>query len=128
MALVLIVDDSHAIRMLLSRALSDASHTVVDAVDGTEGLMKAKQSEFDLVITDVNMPEMDGLTLLKNLRQLPYYRFKPILIHTTESSREMKMKGKQAGATGWIVKPFDPDKLNRVISQILGETDVIEEV
>jgi len=119
MSQVLIVDDSHSIRELLSSLLRKAGFGVTSADDGKAGLQAAKKSVFDLIITDVNMPEMDGIELLKNLRKLPEYSFKPILILTTEFSQEMKQKGKDAGATGWLVKPFDPEKLIDVISRIL---------
>jgi two-component system chemotaxis response regulator CheY len=119
MSQVLIVDDSHSIRQLLSSILEKAGFNVTSANDGKSGLDTAKASNFDLVITDVNMPEMDGIELLSNLRKLPEYSFKPILILTTEFSQEMKQKGKDAGATGWLVKPFDPEKLIEVISRIL---------
>lgn len=119
MSQVLIVDDSHSIRELLSSVLRKAGFEVTSANDGKAGLQSAKKGAYDLVITDVNMPEMDGLELLGNLRKLPEYAFKPILILTTEFSQEMKIKGKEAGATGWLVKPFDPEKLIEVISRIL---------
>ncbi len=119
MSQVLIVDDSHSIRELLTSLLRKAGFDVTSADDGKAGLKTAKKSAFDLIITDVNMPEMDGIELLKNLRKLPEYSFKPILILTTEFSQEMKQKGRDAGATGWLVKPFDPEKLIDVISRIL---------
>lgn len=118
MSQVLIVDDSHSMRELLSATLSGAGHTVTSADDGKQGLEKAEQAQFDLVITDINMPEMDGLTLLGKLRDLQEYRFKPILILSTEFSQEMKMKGKEAGATGWLVKPFDPEKLIEIVARV----------
>lgn len=119
MSQVLIVDDSHSIRELLASVLRRAGFDVTSANDGKEGLTTAQKKDYDLVITDVNMPEMDGIELLSNLRKLPAYSFKPILILTTEFSQEMKQKGKDAGATGWLVKPFDPEKLIEVISRIL---------
>lgn len=119
MSQVLIVDDSHSIRALLSSVLEKAGFEVTSANDGKAGLKAARTTSYDLVITDVNMPEMDGIELLRNLRGLAEYSFKPILILTTEFSQEMKQKGKDAGATGWLVKPFDPEKLINVISRIL---------
>lgn len=119
MSQVLIVDDSHSIRELLSSVLRKAGFDVTSADDGKAGLQTAKKSTFDLVITDINMPVMDGIELLGNLRKLPAYTFKPILILTTEFSQEMKQKGKDAGATGWLVKPFDPEKLVDVIKRII---------
>ena len=109
---VLIVDDSTSIRRLLSKTLEDDGYAVTDA--------EAKKGTFDLVITDVNMPEMDGLRLVENLRALPEYRLKPILVLSTEYSQEMKRKGKEAGATGWLVKPFDPVKMREVVSKVVG--------
>jgi two-component system, chemotaxis family, chemotaxis protein CheY len=120
MSQILIVDDSRSIRELLTSVLHGAGHSVTSAEDGEDGLNIAKTSKFDLVITDVNMPVMDGIELLKCLRTLPDYTFRPILILTTEFSQEMKMKGKSAGATGWLVKPFDPAKLIDVIKRLLG--------
>lgn len=119
MSQVLIVDDSHSIRELLTSVLKRAGFDVASANDGKAGLQAAKNVTYDLVITDVNMPEMDGIELLGNLRKLPAYTFKPILILTTEFSNEMKQRGRDVGATGWLVKPFDPDKLIEVISRIL---------
>lgn len=116
---VLIVDDSRTIRELLSSVLENAGFRVTSANDGKAGLEAATSNSYDLVITDVNMPEMNGIDLLKSLRKIPQYSFKPILILTTEFSDEMKMKGKNAGATGWMVKPFDPEKMIDVIKRIL---------
>ena len=116
---ILIVDDSHSIRELLNSVLKKAGFEVTSANDGKAGLQAAKVATYDLIITDVNMPEMDGIELLGKLRKLAEYSFKPILILTTEFSQEMKQKGKDAGATGWLVKPFDPEKLIEVISRIL---------
>lgn len=120
MSRILIVDDSRSIRELLTSVLNGAGFAVSSAEDGEDGLKMAKSNKFDLVITDVNMPIMDGIELLKSLRTLPDYAFRPILILTTEFSQEMKMKGKSAGATGWLVKPFDPTKLIDVIKRLLG--------
>lgn len=117
---ILAVDDSPSIRQMLSFTLKSAGYTVVEAVDGQEGLEKIKSSSIDLIITDQNMPRMDGLTLIKETRQLPNYAKTPILMLTTESSAEMKSQGKAAGATGWLVKPFDPKKLIEVANKVLG--------
>jgi two-component system chemotaxis response regulator CheY len=119
MSQVLIVDDSRSIRELLSSVLVNAGYKVTSANDGQHGLDIAQTADFDLVITDINMPLMNGIELLKSLRALPKYAFKPILILTTEYSQEMKMQGKEAGATGWMVKPFDPDKLIEIAKRIL---------
>ena len=119
MSQVLIVDDSRSIRELLSRVLINAGYKVTSANDGKHGLATAQTTDFDLVITDINMPLMNGIELLKSLRALPKYAFKPILILTTEFSQDMKIKGKEAGATGWMVKPFDPAKLIEITRRIL---------
>ena len=119
---LLIVDDSTMLRDMLSYALSEGGYNdVVEAVDGLDGLEKAKSTTFDLVITDVNMPNMDGLTLVSELRNLPQYAKTPILVLTTERSDEMKSKGKASGATGWIVKPFIPDQLLKAVNIVLNK-------
>jgi two-component system chemotaxis response regulator CheY len=117
---VLTVDDSASIRQMVAFTLKSAGYEVVEAVDGEDGLNKAKNKSADLVLTDQNMPKMDGLTLIKTLRGLPQYRSTPILMLTTESSDAMKAAGKAAGATGWLVKPFDPQKLLEVVKKVIG--------
>ncbi|WP_027874706.1 response regulator [Spongiibacter marinus] len=120
MANILAVDDSPSIRKLVSATLSKAGHSVESASDGQEGLELAEANAYDVVITDVHMPIMDGITLTEHLRKLDTCRFTPILILTTESASDMKLRGKQAGATGWIVKPFNPESLIKVIDRVLG--------
>ncbi len=121
MAKLLIVDDSTMLRDMLNYALNEGGYNdVTEGVDGVDGLEKAKANSFDLIITDVNMPNMDGLTLIAELRKLPQYASKPILVLTTERSDEMKAKGKAAGATGWIVKPFVPDQLLKAVNIVLS--------
>jgi two-component system chemotaxis response regulator CheY len=117
---VLAVDDSASIRQMVSFTLKSAGYEVVEAADGMEGLDKAKTRAFNLVLTDQNMPRMDGLTLIKSLRGMPSYRSVPILMLTTESSDAMKSQGRSAGATGWLVKPFDPNKLIEVVKKVIG--------
>ena len=117
---VLSVDDSSSIRQMVAFTLKSAGYEVIEAADGQEGLDKAKQKTVDLVLTDQNMPRMDGLTLIKTLRGLPNYRSTPILMLTTESGDAMKAQGKAAGATGWLVKPFDPQKLLEVVKKVIG--------
>lgn len=117
---VLTVDDSASIRQMVAFTLKSAGYEVVEAVDGEDGLNKAKSKSANLVLTDQNMPKMDGLTLIKSLRGLPQYRSVPILMLTTESSDAMKAAGKAAGATGWLVKPFDPQKLLEVVKKVIG--------
>ena len=119
---LLIVDDSTMLRDMLSYALNDGGYNdVTEGIDGVDGLEKAKSMTFDLVITDVNMPNMDGLTFVDELRKLPQYSKTPILVLTTERSDEMKSKGKAAGATGWIVKPFVPDQLLKAVNIVLSK-------
>ena len=117
---ILAVDDSASIRQMVSFTLKSAGYEVVEAVDGMDGLDKAKARSVNLVLTDQNMPRMDGLTLIKNLRALPQYKAVPILMLTTESSDAMKQQGRAAGATGWLVKPFDPQKLVEVVKKVIG--------
>lgn len=117
---ILAVDDSASIRGMVAFTLKSAGYEVVEAVDGVDALTKAQAATMDLVLTDHNMPRMDGLTLVRSLRQLPAYRSAPILILTTESGVEMKSQGKAAGATGWLVKPFDPQRLVDVVGKVLG--------
>ncbi len=120
MASILTVDDSTSMRQMVSFTLKGAGYEVVESVDGVEALEVAKTRSFDLVVTDVNMPNMDGITLIKELRNLPDFKFTPILMLTTESAAEKKQEGKAAGATGWIVKPFDPEQLLSTIKKVLG--------
>ncbi len=117
---ILAVDDSGSLRQMVAFSLKAAGYDVVQAVDGQDGLNKAKEKTVDLVLTDQNMPIMDGLTLIKNLRGLGSYQKVPILMLTTESSDEMKAKGKAAGANGWLVKPFDPKRLIEVVQKVIG--------
>jgi two-component system chemotaxis response regulator CheY len=120
MKTILTVDDSASIRQMVAFTLSGAGYTVVQAVDGVDGLAKARTTNADLVLTDQNMPNADGLTLIRGLRGLPTYAKTPILVLTTEAGDDMKAKGKAAGATGWIVKPFDPVTLLNVVKKVLG--------
>jgi len=107
---------------MLSYALNEGGYNdVIEAVDGVDGLEKAKKTVFDLIITDVNMPNMDGITLVSELRKLPEYVKAPILVLTTERGDEMKAKGKASGATGWIVKPFVPDQLLKAVNIVLSK-------
>ena len=117
---ILAVDDSASIRRMVSFTLRTAGYDVVEAVDGEDALAKAKAQPMNLVLTDQNMPRMDGLTLVRSLRELPGYRTAPILILTTESGAEMKSRGKAAGATGWLVKPFDPQRLIDIVKKVIG--------
>jgi len=116
---ILAVDDSASMRQMVSFTLKGAGYHVIEAADGQEAYEKAMTQSVDLVLTDQNMPRMDGVTLVKSLRGLPSYSTTPILILTTEASDEMKSKGRAAGATGWLVKPFDPIKLLAVIQKVI---------
>ena len=118
--LILAVDDSPSMRQMVGQTLRAAGYDVIEAADGVEALEKAKDRVVDVVITDVNMPNMDGITLVAQLRALPTYRLVPLLLLTTESSPERKAQGKQAGATGWMVKPFNPDQLLATLARVLG--------
>jgi len=121
MAKVLIVDDSTMLRDMLNYALNEGGYSdITEAVDGVDALEKINGPEFDVIITDVNMPRMDGLTLIQELRKIPAYMKKPILVLTTERSDEMKARGKAAGATGWIVKPFVPEQLLKAVNIVLS--------
>lgn len=117
---ILAVDDSASIRQMVAFTLKSAGYDVTEAVDGQDGLNKAKAKTVDLILTDQNMPNMDGLTLIKSLRATPQYKAVPILMLTTESSDAMKSQGKSVGATGWLVKPFDPQKLLEVVKKVIG--------
>ena len=119
MARILTVDDSAAMRQMVEVTLTSAGYDVAQACDGREALGIAETNTFDLVITDVNMPEMDGLTLVRELRGLPSYRHTPLLVLTTEATAERKLEGREAGATGWIVKPFNPEQLLNTIARVL---------
>ena len=119
-ASILAVDDSASMRQMVSFTLKGAGYDVVEASDGVEALNIAKTRAVNLVITDVNMPNMDGISLIKELRALPGYRFTPLLMLTTESGADKKQQGKAAGATGWIVKPFNPDQLLKTVSKVIS--------
>jgi two-component system chemotaxis response regulator CheY len=121
-ATILIADDSRTMRDMVRAVLEADHHTVVEAPDGRQALVAAETRTADLVITDVNMPEMDGLALVRALRACERYRFTPILVLTTETGDEIKQRGRAAGATGWLVKPFDPERLRQTIRKVLGRS------
>ncbi len=116
---ILAVDDSASMRKMVSFTLSGAGYHVVEAVDGQDALEKAHAQAFDLVLTDQNMPRLDGLELTRKLRQHSAFKSTPVLILTTESTDELKQAGRAAGATGWLVKPFDPSRLIEIIQQVI---------
>jgi two-component system chemotaxis response regulator CheY len=116
---VLICDDSVAMRQMMKMILTAYDYGINEANDGLEALELAKKYQFDLIITDVNMPKMDGLSLVRQLRTLPDYQFTPILLATTEPDGKIKKAAKTAGATGWIIKPFEPDRLVAAVKKVL---------
>jgi two-component system chemotaxis response regulator CheY len=116
---ILAVDDSPSMRDMVRIALTAAGFEVTQASDGEEALDLARKTPFDLVLSDVNMPRMDGIALIRALRAESGYRHTPILMLTTESSTDRKREGKEAGATGWIVKPFDPEQLVATMNRVL---------
>jgi len=119
MSTVLIVDDSASMRQMVSFTLKAAGFQVTECKDGAEALQNAQSNQYDLVITDVNMPNMNGLELTKSLRALADFKFTPILLLTTESAADKKGEGKSVGATGWIVKPFNPETLVQTIKKVI---------
>ena len=117
---ILAVDDSPSVRQMVKLTLSGAGYDIVEAGDGAEGLSKARATTLDMVVTDLNMPVMNGIGLIQELRKLPAYRGVPILFLTTESDPEMKRQAKAAGATGWITTPFQQDQLVAIVRKVLG--------
>ena len=116
---ILAVDDSPSMRRMVAHVLTSGGYAVLEAADGEEALHLALANRVDAVLTDQNMPKMDGIALVKRLRALDGYSHTPIMLLTTESSPEMKQKGRAAGATGWMVKPFDPERLLEMFARIL---------
>lgn len=117
---ILIIDDSTTIRQSISYILEQEGYAIIEAIDGLEGLKQLDTTEkLDLIITDVNMPNMDGISFIKKARENPKYKFTPILVLTTESQGSKMNEGKEAGATGWIVKPFSTDKLLAVVKKVV---------
>lgn len=116
---ILTVDDSATIRQMLSLTLKDAGYDVVEAVDGVDALEKLPGQPVHMVITDLNMPKLDGIGLIKEIRKIQEHRFIPIIMLTTESQESKKQEGKAAGASGWIVKPFKPQQLLSVVRMVL---------
>jgi two-component system chemotaxis response regulator CheY len=117
---ILTADDSASVRQMVSFTLKDAGYSVLEASDGREALDQMQNSGIHLLITDLNMPNLDGIGLIREVRSMPRSKFIPILMLTTESQDVKKQEGKAAGATGWIVKPFKPDQLVTVVKRILG--------
>ncbi len=119
MPTILTVDDSPSVRHVVKTVLSGAGYTVIEAGDGAEGLAKAKATSVNMIITDLNMPVMNGMELIKNLRKVPSIVGVPIVFLTTESSDGTKQEAKAAGATGWITKPFKPEQLLAVVTKLV---------
>ena len=116
----LVVDDSPTMRQMVAFTLTNAGFKVVEAEHGKDAVAKvAGGPQVDIVVTDLNMPEMDGISLIKELRKMAAFKFTPILMLTTESAADKKQAGKEAGATGWIVKPFNPDLILKIIAKVL---------
>ena len=115
---ILIVDDSASIRQVVSIALQGAGYDVIDACDGEDALSKLNGDKLNLIISDVNMPKMDGITFLKAVKQHPKYKFTPVIMLTTESGQEKMNEGKAAGAKAWVVKPFQPDQMLNAVSKL----------
>ena len=119
MKTIMTVDDSASMRQMVSLVLRGAGYAVVEAADGVDGLSKLRGQELGLVLSDINMPNMDGLEFTRQLRAMPQYKFVPIVLLTTESHPEKKQEGKAAGATAWIVKPFNPEQLLTVVQKVM---------
>jgi two-component system, chemotaxis family, chemotaxis protein CheY len=118
--MILTVDDSSSVRQMVGFALKNAGYDVQEACDGKDALSKLNSGKVNMIITDLNMPNMDGIELIRQVRANPAYKFVPIVMLTTESQADKKQAGKSAGATGWIIKPFKPDQLVAVVKKLLG--------
>jgi two-component system, chemotaxis family, chemotaxis protein CheY len=116
---VMIVDDSASVRQVVTLALKGAGYEVIEGADGKDALGKLKGQKVHLIISDVNMPNMDGITFVKEVKKLPDYKFTPIIMLTTESQEEKKQEGQAAGAKAWIVKPFQPDQMLNAVSKLI---------
>lgn len=117
---IMTVDDSASVRLMVKFTLAELGFDIVEAVDGSDALRKLEKKPVHMLITDINMPELDGISLVKKVREIAAYRFIPIIVLTTESHDDKKREGKKAGATGWIVKPFRPDQLVAVVRKVMG--------
>lgn len=117
---IMTVDDSASVRMMVKFSLQEAGYEIIEAVDGLDALKKLENESVSMVIADVNMPGMDGIELVRRMRDHSTLRFTPVVMLTTESNEELKEKGRKVGATGWIVKPFKPADLVAVVKKVLG--------
>jgi len=120
---ILVVDDSYTIREMVAGCIKDQDNKIIRAADGIEALAIAKTTRFDLVITDINMPNMDGLTLVEKLRKLPHYKKIPLLVLATESDPNMKKKASDLGVTGWILKPINQDAFASIIDKVMQRSE-----
>jgi len=116
---ILVVDDSATLRQVVSISLTGAGYNVIEAFDGKDGLDKLSGEKIHLIISDVNMPNMDGLSMVKEIKGMPAYKFTPIIMLTTEAQAEMKQRGKEVGAKAWMVKPFKPDQMLDAVSKLI---------
>ena len=116
---ILVVDDTRSMRAMVSAVLQGAGYEVAEAGDGVEALELARQRVYDLVVTDHNMPRMDGVTLARELRSLPHYDPVALIVLSTEASPELKQRGREAGATGWMAKPFDPQRMLDIVGKFI---------
>jgi two-component system, chemotaxis family, chemotaxis protein CheY len=117
---ILIVDDSASLRQVVGIALRSAGYDVIEACDGVDALSKLQGAKIHLIVSDVNMPNMDGITLVKEVKKLATHRFTPIIMLTTESQEEMKRKGQEAGAKAWVVKPFKPEQMLQAVEKLIS--------
>lgn len=120
MAKILTVDDSKVIRDLVEAVLIENGHSVTVAKDGAEGLEATRKEQFDMILSDINMPNMSGISMVSKVRRLPGYEYTPIIMLTTESSNFKKDKAKKMGASGWLQKPFDPERLMKAVNKLVG--------
>ena len=116
---ILVVDDTRSMRKMVAAVLQGAGYEVAEAGDGVEALELARERVYDLVVTDHNMPRMDGVTLVRELRSLPNYDPVALIVLSTEAGPELKQKGRDAGATGWMAKPFDPQRMLEIVGQFI---------
>lgn len=116
---ILVVDDSASIRKVVGLTLKGAGYEPIEAVDGQDAIAKLSEGKVSLIICDINMPNMDGITFLKTIRQDESHKFTPVIMLTTESQEEKKWEGQEAGARAWIVKPFKPDQLLTAVSRLI---------
>ena len=120
MATILVIDDSTSLRQVVSIALKGAGYSVIEACDGKDALTKLDGQKINLIISDVNMPNMDGITFVKEAKKLPAYKFTPVIMLTTEAGEDMKKEGQAAGAKAWVVKPFKPEQMLSAVSKLVA--------